>query len=47
MDGHSSEDKVSETKPLYSANYGKRPIHIRFKKASPAIRTARFIGLSP
>ena len=31
MDRHSYEDKVSETKRQYSANYGKWPIHTRFK----------------
>ena len=32
MGGNSPEEKMSETKPQYTANYRNPPIHTRFKK---------------
>ena len=32
MGGNSPEDKISETKREYAANYRKPPVHTRFKK---------------
>ena len=32
MGGNSPEDKMSETKRQYAANYRKPPVHTRFKK---------------
>jgi hypothetical protein len=45
-----SENKMSENKRDYEVGRGKPPMHVRFKKASPATRAdrRRFVnGMAP